>query len=621
MRDRSPLKLQMTVCIIGGLFLSGLFCPWTAAAEGVLPRGSSLSMDDMLDYTLTDLRGRMQNVAGENTKLSERNNALRKRIMTLRQEVRNLENRKIELLEEAVGLSDEIKLNARELAIGEKRDESRQKGENYLAQDLRRLQEQFDQSKSEGEDLRRQVGDLTEELQGIRRDHDRRHADVKKEKFDGERYGLVQEMAEVQERIYRQQKELAGLKNRLRGAEPKHIQQQQDQQSLQRDLAGLQEEWRTLSNETELLSSHAEKLGEQKQADLQQAEEENMRLKMYAQALVSAMSELQEANRKIEAQTAQQIPQLRKYLSMLQQERQLLADRQKFLEMVLSGYRDIKSRWQTKLSASGDDGLQQRMDALNEELARMNSQVEQQQLTQVDLAKREDTLKEDIRQMKEQLRSLFRIPAGSKQKQAYRQNAQKAEIARLQQRHQSSQREVGRLRTLAETARQNLATAQQRRAALVQDLATMRGDLEAAEAVLEETRQAKDAMTTDPYDQTAIAQIKADIESLKMRDTVLTSSLTVVKSKYTADDLAVQEFSRDENSLREYLKLLQQENASLKLKLSGLDESIDQWQTQPEVLDPASFFPGAEAEELQMPEVEEDSLDIPPAAKETAPTP
>jgi hypothetical protein len=66
----------------------------------------TLSTDEMLDYTLVDLKRQMQRIVEENRKMSGKNQAMRRRIFFLKQQLRDYETAKISILEEALNLTD-----------------------------------------------------------------------------------------------------------------------------------------------------------------------------------------------------------------------------------------------------------------------------------------------------------------------------------------------------------------------------------------------------------------------------------------------------------------------------------------------------------------------------------
>jgi hypothetical protein len=70
-------------------------------------------------------------------------------------------------------------------------------------------------------------------------------------------------------------------------------------------------------------------------------------------------------------------------------------------------------------------------------------------------------------------------------------------------------------------------------------------------------------------------KLKRDVESLQLREAVLTSSLSIIQARYEEERKAAESFYREETQLNEYLKVLLRENKGLQEKVGGLLKAQD----------------------------------------------
>ena len=88
------------------------------------------------------------------------------------------------------------------------------------------------------------------------------------------------------------------------------------------------------------------------------------------------------------------------------------------------------------------------------------------------------------------------------------------------------------------------------------------------------------AVAPPAYNAQAVEQTKAEIEALKMREEVLNSSLTLIKSRYETSDSPSRQPTSEENDLKNYLEVLKEENGGLQEKMLNLRVVLEQLQTQ-----------------------------------------
>ncbi|HRZ40842.1 MAG TPA: hypothetical protein P5246_07520, partial [Candidatus Omnitrophota bacterium] len=104
MKKHIPYYCSVFIC---GLFLAaGPRAFLSAQAQ----TADSISTDTFLEYTLADLREKMDKAIEQNRQLSAKNDSLQKRMLFLNQEMRQFSDEKMALMEQSVKLRESIKL-------------------------------------------------------------------------------------------------------------------------------------------------------------------------------------------------------------------------------------------------------------------------------------------------------------------------------------------------------------------------------------------------------------------------------------------------------------------------------------------------------------------------------
>ena len=546
---------------------SGMAAPQSATSN-------TMSMDNMLEYTLTDLKNRMQDVASENGRLSERNNALRKRIITLRQELRNLENHKISLLEDAVEASDQIKLNTKELKILERKSDNVHKGAGYLADEQTQVRQQIGDAQQEEKKLQEELSALTQEVDQIHQDSRQSKTVNPKERLDHERYKFAQLIKEAQDRIRFNQQQSANSESRINSGQLKKDQVLHTQKSLQETLSLLEEDRRSQEEESSLLEGNSQDISEERKEVLKKIQENNMALKMYIQQLETAVGKLQETNRSIVSQNILDQERAGQFKARLESERQLLNDQQQVLSKTLDVYKGIKDKLKTKATlAAQDKTVSEQTAQLQQQQQQLSTGLLSEQNKQIEFSRQEKELTGEMNRLRQKLKVVSK--KSPPRKPAVAVNPQ---LALLQRNTAMLKEQIGQWEKKNQQTNSNISQLKDRHGTLENSLQTIHQQTEQLDQSLVAIVPA--AVAPPAYNAQAVEQTKAEIEALKMREEVLNSSLTLIKSRYETSDSPSRQPTSEENDLKNYLEVLKEENGGLQEKMLNLRVVLEQLQTQ-----------------------------------------
>jgi len=105
----------------------------------------------------------------------------------------------------------------------------------------------------------------------------------------------------------------------------------------------------------------------------------------------------------------------------------------------------------------------------------------------------------------------------------------------------------------------------------IQSLEGKMRDLREEEKDLRQT-----ALTLSHEGNQSTGEMREEVEDLQLRNTLLTSSLSVIKSRFEAEGVEARDFSKnEEQQLNQYLAVMREENEQLQEKLLTVSIAIE----------------------------------------------
>jgi chromosome segregation ATPase len=535
----------------------------------------ALTIDDMLEYTIADLNQRMQEVINDNKQMTSRNDALRKRMLFLREQSRQLEDQKLQLMEEYLKLTADSRLDAKDYFLSEKKDQVAQDHFARLKTQKERLTQIVDKDLALQKDIEEQVQQLQKDISDIqqkRKNIPTAKPPVVRQQQFAEYRKLIQQ---VQSGIKQKQGEADSLSQRIASLERERAQLIQIQEQHSSRIDTLEKEGTLEEQKNRLLQEEIRGLEDRKVWSRQQIDDRLSQLKRDRDQIRNTLDQTQKALENVASEIEQKDQKLTQFSRSLDQERKILTQYSQVLTQQLALRAELKRAiQQNKTKDSLPQDSKNKKTIGNEERKTLMQDLSQQQT-------REKALQKDIARLQAEIQAKQKQLAGVSQQTLLRQkqasDSRKKELLNSISQRQDSIRNLKR-------AMQNM---QQR-------LGEAEGQLTREKGALAELSERKETLLKDVEDLTGemptkiksegvvnkkVSDIKQDIEILQTQSNVLSSSLPVIKSRLDSEDLEVKEFRQDERQLKEYLSVLSQENMTLKDKVLSLTDTLEQLTT------------------------------------------
>ena len=516
----------------------------------------------------------MQVLVEENQQQAARNEALRKRIQQLRKERRLKENKRLKLLEDALWLSQDEPLDTQDYDVEEAERKILAGRRERLSRGRENLQRQINGHGRRQELLTdnivmaEQKGKLLQEGGAGEALPQANRADQQKRRGVD---GLIgQAKGPVAQRKTALRGKRQGRKRGNRQQEASLLEKSRIQNEQQAVLKELQ---RQLLGDVKVKADIKKQRARQEEA-VSELRQQIAALKDYRTALQSSRDGMQRVGKETLQQSRQQMRHLENRRTTLKQERQLLIQKREVLRHTAALRREGVS------PGSGDVGLDEELAGRIAARDTLVRQVAENQRALSLADQNRQALSQDNRQIEKELVVLQDRIVDKKKKR--RQSAEGA----LQKKRLEFQQEV-------QSRQRALAAAEERVAGLNRQILVLqeqkRGVLNRTEKLLNEYSQTQEQLALQKAQEGQLRkdievsgrrktqtreQLTQEVEDLQRRSALLSSAFSVIHSRFAAEDLVVQEFQGEEQGLREYLVVLQEENLSLRDKQVALREAL-----------------------------------------------
>ncbi|MDP2653788.1 MAG: hypothetical protein Q8Q08_07125 [Candidatus Omnitrophota bacterium] len=560
---------------IWGAAAGFLFLGLVPGAGAVSPGGGSMTSDDMLHYTLQDVQARLQEFAEENAKMSARNSSLRKRIMTVGQQIRDLENRNLGILEEKGGLKDSLDLGAQEDNVAVKTVRNLEEKIRFLENEGSELAARIAKSEALTQKLGRAIEEYRESIDQLAAEREGM-VSASRDRLKEERYKLVQLLKDRRQRQALSEKNRLGVARQVEPSQKTKEDLLSQRNTLKRQANQLVRDVKALKQENERLAAEgAQMTREQKQSiAIQKAAIEQLRADR--DDLSGAIQDALVARRAIVSQFGPQEQEARKMLLAGGQQGKALSEQERILSETLKTLEGLRQ------SSSVRDDADEKVRSLQEKIAALQEEHEQLRTkTSEGLAghgksdAQERALKAEIEQLRSQAKARqSKAVAG----QQARLQAEKTGVFQSIRDYQARLRTLGGQRVSVQS---ELALAQKKSGEMGQQMDGLKFSLAAGEEDLAALTAAREQMARESEDIAGKSpaeqdRVRDELDTLKLRQAVLESSVSAIKTKFQEDEKMTQEFlGQDKQEMEEYLSVLQFENKDLQARFLKLQKSYD----------------------------------------------
>lgn len=545
-----------------GVILLGLV-PFVSAQMS----GGSMSSDEMLQYTLNELKNRLQDVVQENTKLSNRNNALRKRMLSLRQDMRELENHKLNLMERNNDLRDFLKMDFRERALTVRKIKELTEEDSFSANVSEALMKAIEQNEARSEKLKSTMAKVQAGIQEIHRSRTEQKLSLNAGREE-EKSALLLRIQKLGAGNRLLEKELPAARKKMTDGSERKIFLKEHQSSLKAQLQIFAADFEEASSQGEAVSAQTRTMTAGQDKTTEVLKEQVDSLTTQSRQMSGVMEDLLSARKKVADDVAAQELEIKTISGLLMNERQLLQEQKRILLARLEdrdGRQDAAPQIKEKLVA-----LTEKIEPLKAERDELKTKISQQEQEGLDIKNKEAGLQRDIAQLNQDIKIEQQRGRQGKE-EALR--TRKANLVKLindyQAKTQALKKQIMDRQKQENLSGQKIGAWQGRKEQLA--LALKAASEELAQAQDEEGNIRQAAQDLESRQGKGSEELKKSIEILEMRKAVLMSSLEAIRNKFNQDKDTIREFVQgDQKELAEYLGVLKAENMTLKDKALSL---------------------------------------------------
>jgi len=572
-------------------FVSGvcLVCliAWAPPAQAVT-LSSSMTAEELLEYTLTDLKNKMQQTAEYNDQLKAKSESLRNRIFALTQEKERLEKKKQELVAESADVAEYLKVDLVENSSQQERfndldryrDKLRDLNKNmarYVADaqnDTGRLELQIAKAGNEILDLQSQV---------------RAYQAVPDSRAQAQKRQWQDRLAVSSKRIRDYRSEIAGLGERKDSWWTKKQAFVDEQTELKVKIASVNRQIADKDAAREDLAQEAWQLNEKKDQAAAATRSEVEKLRAYRDELSVAWREFSTAVTTITDQARQQQRDMLALKDDLTEKNRLLSKEKELLLKAVERADRLKEVGDDKQGIAATVAkVSEQVAAVRQEQKDLQAGVTVQEEKQREMARQEKQLDAQIKDLANDLERSKRLTESERKKGLKGEELRLSQEVRKQDAdNQRLQRQVDALQKKAADYQSRLEGAKAEKKKLSQDLDMLGLGLEQLSAEQDSSRERTESIKS------ALSGRGQDMEdavaALKQRRAVLEETLAIAREKLNNDSRrATGQSSGDESRLSDYLEVLKNENRALRAKAAGLKVSLDSFKSlnkdQPAIL-------------------------------------
>lgn len=561
--------------------LCGLFCLillFVFGIKGVFAQEGkkSYSVDDLLEYTLMDLRMQMQNVLQNNQKIASKNNSLRKRIFFLKQQLRDFENHKIELLENSLTVTDSIKLNTKEFALLKKELEDIRSYKIQLQTEQNELRQKIADSPNNQYSLKERILSLEGEIRDLRNNVEEKKVSTIKSRYAQEKTKYLELIRTLSKQNDRTRKQIVSLNSGVTSPQIQNDALLESKAKLQEQLSMARASYESEKKITLQLEDEAQKFRDYRQKAIEEFSEDLGQYQLYEQKLEAGINHLLYTRDSIKAEYNIHRLQMLESKQFLESEKQLLLAQDNVVTRSLDWVKRNKNGAQEAVRLKDEkQDLNKVKEGLSQEKENIQGKIGEQQKSLEAYWNDQKRLVNEIQGIENQL-AKSRKTNLSLQRDGLKD--QRAEVERsITRKKQQISSQRSQIEVLKQNISQNekaLEEAGKEKTSLLQRSAAESDSLKKLkdEGVLVEEEKGN---LEKPGGISPGQKIRQEIKDLGFKEKILSNSLLVIESKYNTEELAVEGFGKEEQELRDYLKLLNEENERLKQKIFALTVTLD----------------------------------------------
>ena len=541
------------------------------AEETVNPR-RSLSTDEVLEYSIMDLKTRMEKILEANKKLAEEKANLEQTIFSLTKQKSELEDEKMRLMEQSVNLTGFMKLELEESSLAKTKLKDLKTYRDQLKEDQSSLQNQMKKSEDRKSTLTGEIDDLEQKISLYQKQ-------VPKQRFVDNHSRKQKETVAVQIKakssvIDRRKDQRSLLEKELARQEENRLELIRQQENLKQQLAMLEN---PLMKDKKLRYQHdVEAYDQEKAKAILNTNKEIVEMRSYAKRLDQTIVALSQTKDALNSRFKNYIMKMAEWRNLLDEEHDLLLAKEEGAEQFWKAMSESlqESQEKEKITKENPTGKMQELKDAKEDLNLQLSRAEEQEQN---LTQRQKDLNQEVAPLEQRLAQMQKMTkAADKDNAAGRQLTQ--QINDYEKKNLVKERNANVLTSRNEKNQAQLKSLKEQQGALQSQMEVLQKIVSPVNSV--EMPKEQESAADLEKQKKEIKELREEVAALRLRHTTLDASLAVVRARYDEQAIEGRNFAEEEDQLKKYLDVLTSENKSLQDKLRTTTVTVNQMKAQ-----------------------------------------
>ncbi|MEW5895474.1 MAG: hypothetical protein AB1650_06935 [Candidatus Omnitrophota bacterium] len=530
-----------------------------------------LSTDQLLEYSLESLREKMDGAVKQNKNLSSKNSSIRNRILLLKKEAREFDDAIMRLREQAVSIENQIKLEAKELKIEEKRLNNVLEQKRHLELERDTLTKQIETTVLERNLLEQDVNETSFDVRTLKEAPKNQISGNLLNYYSDEKMRFLELLKGSRTRLNEKRDKVDSLEiqfvDKLR--EKEFLTRQQE--TLKRTLGDFELRLNEEESRRDLLKKGEENWRDDLKSKRKECEDRNEELRQYLKMLKIVVNDLKAVRDELNSEHVRDEAHMNRILSQLKEEKTMLVGLHEITE---------EDRFSHQRRQDADHAvllLEQQLDEIKRQKEEVIKEFRSGQDHLAGRKKENMLLQENIGHLEKSLVSLHEdLKNFKKSVNVIRENTfgeKRAEVRKELENARVSvgkfEEDINRLQKDIENKQQLLTDSQQKRESWESDIKKAEEYLERLKA--ENQELLKSQRELEQFFSDRKFEMEKEINEAKMRKKALEASIDVVHKKYKAGKDELESFEAEQAELQGYLNVLKKENSTLQGKISVLE--------------------------------------------------
>jgi len=554
-----------------GLWTAAWVCCCLLAGSSPARAAKPATTDEYLDFSLWALQQEVLGLTEENRKLEERNRVLRQNIMHAKDEMDILAEKKAALMEAKRDALDYLTFDSRESSLWRRKLMNTEYTVTMLTKQKRRLLDALQKEQQRWDILRNEVAWVTNQIQEFNLEAKEADPDYRLLIIREEKKRMRHEMEEARERYDDLEGQIPLLKQDLGAFDREKKIYAEETKVLNQELSRAEQKLEEIRTEVQGMQDRSVWLVKERENRIQQLNDEIDQYRWYRDELQNSFAGVGEARKLILAEANDHDKRLRNLKELMNQKIDLLQQRRVGLQDALAIIQEVRGGLGEKLALEGEiQKLNDSIMKMTQRQEEIRARMEEDNRIARDLARQRNELDQKIRKLTSQSKSARkkaqRIQAARIQR---RENEVLREVREQQQEVQGIQNQIEALTGQLKEMNAGLGPLKERQKQMREELESLNDGQK--KLVREQMRLKKLHEQIAAREGIIGDRLETEIEDLMLQRDILLSSLSAVKARYPSESM---EFENEETELRDYLRILREENKSLQMKILGLTNRI-----------------------------------------------